>query len=84
MKIKKGIENLLPARLFEDRFYSEKLIEGNYGEKKSIQEFKKMEFCKWVCKEQKNSENFEKFSVVVDIIKKWIGMEVFLISLLAA
>ena len=40
-KINKGIENLFPIALFRDEFYSSKVEIGDYGEKKTIEDFKK-------------------------------------------
>lgn len=49
-KIKKGIENALVLdEVDTSAFYRSKEIEGDYGEVKSVQEFKKMEFCEFIC-----------------------------------
>lgn len=71
-KAKKGIENLLPNELFESRFYQMKQSIGDYGEAKQIQEFKKMEFCTWICEDRKNVDDFINFDVVVNILKDFL------------
>ena len=48
MKI--GIENALILDYIDvTPFYSQKEVVGDYGEKKIIEEFKKMEFCDYIC-----------------------------------
>lgn len=48
--IKKGIENaLILDNIDMTTFYTEKHKEGDYGEKSIISEFKKMEFCDYIC-----------------------------------
>lgn len=53
-KIKKGIENAL---ILDDvdlsPFYIERQEKGDYGENKLISEFKKMEFCNYICELEK-------------------------------
>jgi len=68
-RAKKGTENLLPASIFEARFYRERIYEGDFGEKKLIQEFDKTGFCKWICDERKNAADFAGFHAVVEILK---------------
>lgn len=49
-RMKKGIENALVLDNVEiGPFYETKIKEGDYGEQKKIQEFKKMEFCNYIC-----------------------------------
>jgi len=72
-RIRKGIENLLPPELFEERFYDKKTITGDYGEEKIISEFKKTQFCNWICEEKRNSSDFQGFQVVVEIIRQFLG-----------
>jgi hypothetical protein len=74
-KIKKGIENLFEAKLFEDRFYEKKIEIGDYGEEKIIPYFKKVEFCRWACTEGKTSDNFENFSSIIDIFESFLEKE---------
>ena len=71
-KINKGIENLFPIGLFKDEFYSSRVEIGDYGEKKTIEDFKKREFCDWIC-ENGSVEDFEKFDRVVEIIREFFG-----------
>jgi hypothetical protein len=71
-KIKKGIENLFPMGLFEERFYGKKTENGDYGEEKIIPYFKKVEFCKWVCTDGKTADNFQYFSAISEILVDFI------------
>ncbi|WP_414527088.1 hypothetical protein [Nodularia chucula] len=72
-KVKKGIENLFCDSLFIERFYSQKTKKGDYGEENQIQEFQKMKFCHWICKERKQADDFMDFLIIVDIIKDCLG-----------
>lgn len=79
-KVKKGIENLLPSSLFEARFYQTKREESDYGEEKLIQVFRKMDFCKWICENRRNPDDFQGFSVVAEILKSFLGISASLTS----
>ena len=68
---KRGIENLFPSDLFKDCFYEEKLKKGVHGKSSKIPEFKKQEFCDWIC-EEKNVDHFAKFDRVVQILKEFV------------
>jgi hypothetical protein len=82
---KKGIENLLPSGLFEGnsypggrdifdkRFYPEKVIPTEYGRQKIIPEFNKKEFCKYVCQERLQSDDFRYFESVIGIFKEFLA-----------
>ena len=70
-KVKKGIENLFPTDLFKECFYKTNVVEGDYGEQNTITEFKKKEFCQWICEERKNADDFEGFRDVVKILRKF-------------
>jgi hypothetical protein len=78
-RFQKGIENLLSPELAKapelsgDRFYSVTEIPGGYGRNRTIPEFKKVEFCKWVCQERRDPEDFRSFSVIVEIIEEFLG-----------
>lgn len=50
-RFKKGIENALCVSFLGDvsEYYTASVIEGDYGEKKVIEEFDKMSFCDMVC-----------------------------------
>ncbi|MDB9512537.1 hypothetical protein PN499_15200 [Kamptonema animale CS-326] len=76
-KIKKGIENLFPDRLFTPDFYSQKTKFGDYGEENQIQEFQKMRFCKWICEQKRQVNDFADFKVIIDIIKECLGTVIF-------
>ena len=71
-KVTRGIENLFPIELFKDEFYLSKVEMSDYGEKKTLEEFKKKEFCQWICEERRNPDDFEKFKEVVKIIKEFL------------
>lgn len=48
--MKKGIENALVLDNIDvNQFYFQKTKEGDYGENNTIMEFKKMEFCDYIC-----------------------------------
>lgn len=54
--MKKGIENALVLDSIDlTGFYNHKTIYGDYGEPKDIPEFKKMEFCDYICSLDDNS-----------------------------
>jgi hypothetical protein len=72
-KVKKGIENLFPDHLFTEQFYLPKTKYGEYGEENKIQEFQKMRFCKYMCEERKQTEDFKDFQIIVDFIKECLG-----------
>jgi hypothetical protein len=72
-KVQKGIENLFPDHLFKPEFYVWRETTGDYGEVKKFQEFQKMKFCKWLCEERRNPEDFKDFKVIVDFIKTCLG-----------
>ena len=69
---KRGIENLFPSHLFKDCFYEEKPKKGIHGKSNVIHDFKKQEFCDWICDVRRNPADFAKFNNVVDILKKFI------------
>lgn len=49
-KMKKGIENALVLDEIDmEQFYISKIKEGDYGDNNTIVEFKKMEFCQYIC-----------------------------------
>ncbi|KHG41414.1 MULTISPECIES: hypothetical protein [Aphanizomenon] len=72
-KVKKGIENLFPDCLFTEEFYVQKTKYGEYGEENQIQEFQKMKFCKWICEERKQADDFVDFKIIIDFIKDCLG-----------
>lgn len=73
-RVRKGIENLLPPELFEDRFYERKTHTGDYGEEKIISEFRKTDFCKWICEERRNPGDFQGFHAVVEMVRRFLGI----------
>lgn len=67
-KMRKGIENLFPEKLFEDRFYAEDpKDDGGY-----LKFLDKNRFCQWICDERKDPTDFEKFDSVVKILKEYL------------
>ena len=70
---KRGIENLFPSHLFKDCFYEEKPKKGIHGKSNVIHDFKKQEFCDWICDVQKDPADFVKFDSVVEILKQFSG-----------
>ncbi|MBD2569604.1 hypothetical protein [Anabaena lutea] len=76
-KVKKGIENLFPDHLFTEEFYLPKTKYGDYGEENQIQEFQKMKFCKWMCEERKQAEDFFDFKIIIDFIKDCLGTVIY-------
>ncbi len=71
-KDKEGIENLFPQYLFKTCFYYEKTHKGIHGKSKVIPEFKKLEFCKWICEDRKDADDFTNFGVIVEILKEFV------------
>lgn len=72
-KARKGIENLLPDELFEARFYPATTKIGDYGERKTFEEFDKTAFCRWVCEERRQTNDFERFSSIISIFEVFLG-----------
>ena len=70
---KRGIENLFPSHLFKDCFYEEKPKKGIHGKSNVIHDFKKQEFCDWICDVRKDPADFVKFDSVVKILKQFSG-----------
>lgn len=72
-KVTKGIENLLPVELFEARFYHIRRKITEYGGETIISEFRKQEFCEWVCKQRREKNDFLQFeALVVPILRKFL------------
>ena len=76
-KVKKGIENLFPDHLFTEEFYLPKTKYGDYGEENQIQEFQKMKFCKWICEQRKQADDFVDFKIIIDFIKDCLGTVIY-------
>jgi hypothetical protein len=73
-KVTKGIENLFPSELFEERFYQEKTTTKGYGDESIIREFRKPDFCEWICQERREKSDFLQFDrLLVPIIQKFIS-----------
>jgi hypothetical protein len=63
-KITKGIENLLPVELFEDRFYQERTEPTGDGGHRSRKELRKKDFCEWIC-QRRNVDHFRQFDLLL-------------------
>ena len=74
-KVRKGIENLFPMELFSDKFYGQKIETDDYGASRRIGDFKKVEFCTWICAEGQTAENFQNFSVIIEILDELLKLE---------
>lgn len=68
---KRGIENLFPSALFTDCFYEEKPKKGIHGRSNVIHDFKKQEFCDWICDVRRDPADFAKFNCVVEILREF-------------
>lgn len=74
-KVTKGIENLLPADLFGERFYKKRTATTAYGEEKIIGEFDKTRFCRWVCQERRCREDFLQLdSLLVPLLREFLAI----------
>jgi len=67
---RKGIENLLPAELAQDSFYSEQ--PDDYGGFR--RQLQKRRLCDWVC-QQRAPAHFAQFSVILKIIDDFLGSQ---------
>jgi hypothetical protein len=76
-KVTKGIENLFPDHLFTEEFYLPKTKYGDYGEENQIQEFQKRKFCKWICEQRKQANDFVDFKIIIDFIKDCLGTVIY-------
>jgi energy-coupling factor transporter ATP-binding protein EcfA2 len=74
-RAKKGIENLFPEALFEERFYSSRKKFGNYGEQTTIETFGKVQFCRWLCEDRRQVEDFRNFGSIVAIIEEFLSRD---------
>jgi len=77
VEVTKGIENLLPAKLFEDRdrFYEERTIPTGDGGGKVFISLRKTEFCNWVCQQRRQQDDFEQFELLlVPILSEFLAL----------
>ena len=74
-KVKNGIENLFPMKLFKDCFYDEKIKERSDGGEMTIRELNKPKLCRWICEDRKNANDFANFDVIVDILKEFVKVQ---------
>ncbi|MBD2634441.1 AAA family ATPase [Limnothrix sp. FACHB-881] len=72
-KVTKGIENLFPVELFEEKFYEKRTKPTDYGGESIISTFQKQEFCNYVCKTRSQKEDFLQFELlVVPILREFL------------
>ncbi|HII07389.1 MAG TPA: AAA family ATPase [Methanotrichaceae archaeon] len=74
-KVTNGIENLLPSSLFDDKFYyykTKKQLGG--GGEKIEKRLKKTEFCRYICHDRANHEEFKEFDRIVQILDEFIKL----------
>lgn len=70
---KKGIENLFPVELFEDRFEEDIPKISDYGKKYTIPKFNKMKFCEYICQKRREKDDFLKFEeLLIPIIEEFL------------
>lgn len=73
-KVTKGIENLLPVELFEERFYQKRTERKSYGEETIISTFCKQKFCEWICEQRSEKGDFLQFeALVVPILREFLS-----------
>lgn len=78
-----GIENLLPEDLLksdyflanENRFYRTKKINKDFV-CTITKELDKDEFCRWICEERNEIEDFRNFNVIIEIIDRILSKDV--------
>jgi hypothetical protein len=68
VSVTKGIENLLPEELFEEKFYDVKEAPTGYGRNKILPDLKKVDLCTWVCS-QRRVEDFENFRPLLESLE---------------
>jgi predicted ATP-binding protein involved in virulence len=70
----KGIENLFPSELFEERFYQQKVTPTGYGKENIISEFRKKDFCEYICQERKEKNDFLRLEeLLIPILQEFIS-----------
>jgi hypothetical protein len=76
MEVTKGIENLLPVELFEDRFYQQRTEKTGYGKDKIIPELRKKDLCEWVCQQRRERSDFLQFeALLVPVLQEFLSTE---------
>jgi AAA domain, putative AbiEii toxin, Type IV TA system len=71
-EVTKGIENLLPVALFQERFYIERKEKTGIGKDKIIPELRKKELCEWICEQRREKEDFLQFeTLIVPILREF-------------
>ncbi len=73
-EIQHGIENILPAHVFEDRFYQEKRYNKGNGDKGTNKHLQKMDLCRFLCEKKKDKADFIGFERVLATIREILGI----------
>lgn len=68
---KKGIENLLPDIVFEEKFYNTISTTDDYGAKSSHSTLEKVKLCEYLCEEKKSKDDFYKFDCIVSMLDEF-------------
>lgn len=71
---KKGIENLLPNSVFEEKFYNEITKVDDYGAKSVITSLDKMKLCRYLCEEKRLKDDFDKFDSVISLLDEFSNL----------
>lgn len=71
---KKGIENLLPNSVFEEKFYNEITKVDDYGAKSVITSLDKMKLCRYLCEEKRPKDDFDKFDSVISMLDEFSNL----------
>lgn len=75
-KVTKGIENLFPIELFEEKFYQKRSKSTGDGGETIISEFRKQEFCEWVCQARSEKNDFLQFeALLIPIIQEFLSTD---------
>lgn len=69
-KIRSGIENLLPVESIEDEMYGEKTDEKPDGRTITTRHIKKMDLCRYLCREKRDPADFTSFKDVLDMVER--------------
>jgi hypothetical protein len=71
----KGIENLFPVELFEERFYEMRHEPTGIGKDKIIPTFLKPRFCEWICQDRHRADDFRYFeTLLVPILREFLAI----------
>jgi hypothetical protein len=74
-KVPKGIENLLPVELFEDKFYNEDKTPTGDGGEKILKKLNKKRFCESVCQRAEKEDFIQFEALLVPILREFLSVE---------